>query len=504
MNSNTLATRQRFHFVLLVLILAFAGALRFYSLSTLGLWTDELGAMSASDGWGLQFAMPPVNRVIDPPLPIFTRLTDARPITQIIHGLIKDESHPPVYFILLRFWRSMLGDGESSVRMLNVVFSLISIPLLFYAATRTVGVVPALWACLLMAVASPQITFSQEARNYMPGMTFSLVALVCLLRLESKPSFSRAVAFSIALLVMMLTHYFTAGAGVAMAIHVVTSLRGRTRRFSCGAILTAALVFLLIWGIPLYRQLPNFHSNYAWLSDDSPGHVQRWLLRLCRVPMGLIADSSWSMAAASGFAFLWLPIAFIRQSRLRVWILWLVCCVGLIAGLDLARSTTLLTLPRYLLFATPAAYVLIAAAIRGRWSWVLPSCAVVAAILALPSAYIPPWKTDFRTPVQIMAPRIQPGDALVIIGTDPAADGVMLTAFQHYLPTMPATCAILTRPPDAATLSRLRQCPSMILVRLWPYHPEILPGIFVDPRNEISVPYFADFAIGQFSPNGSK
>jgi hypothetical protein len=218
----------------------------------------------------------------------------------------------------------------------------------------------------------------------------------------------------------------------------------------------------------------------------------------------LIADSSWPMAAASGIALLWLPLAFIRQPRLRPWILWFVCSVGLIAGLDLARYTTLLTLPRYLLFATPAAYVLIAAAIRGRWSWVLPSCAVIAAILALPSAYIPPWKTDFRTPVEIMAPRIQPGDALVITGADPAADGVMFTAFQHYLPTMPVTCAILTRPPDAVTRSRLSQCPQMILVRLWPYHPEILPGISVDLRNEIFIPYFADFAIGQLRSDGNR
>jgi uncharacterized membrane protein len=494
-------SHSRTNLLILGLILALAAVLRIQNLSALGFWTDELGAMSASGGWGLDFVRPPLNRIIDQPLRDCTRLADARPVAQIIPGLIRDESHPPIYFLLQRFWRAMFGDSESAVRSLNVLFSLAAIPLLFFASSRSVGVRPALWACLLMAVASPQITFAQEARNYMPGMTFSLLALVCMQRFQARPTTTGGIAFGVSLLAMMLTHYFTAGAGVAMAIFAATTFQGRSRRMVINSFIIAAILFHLLWGIPLWHQLPNFHSNYTWLADTSPGRLQRWLLRLCTVPVGLIADRSWPIAIAGGITLLWLPIAFVRRPELRLWILWFACSLGLIAGLDLVRSTTLLTLPRYLLFATPAAYVLIAAAIPGRGNWIAPSVAIIAAIFALRSAYIPDWKIDDRTPVQLLARRLRPTDGLVISGPDAVADAVLFGACQHYMPKLPRTCAVLTAPPNATVLERLRQCPRVGVIWLWP--DRSIRGF--DIQDQGSVPYMGTILIGSYrSPASSR
>jgi uncharacterized membrane protein len=480
------------------LIVVFAAVLRVYGISSLGFWTDELGALSCANGWGLRFAAPPMDR-IEGPIPICTRWVDARAIPAVFTGLARDESHPPVYFVLLRWWEELFGDSEAGVRSLNVVFSLAAIGLLFMLASETIGPTAALWACLLMAVASPQITFAQEARNYMPGMTLSLAAGLAWVHLKHRPTIARCAILAFAVLVMMLTHYFAAGVGIALAIQTLVSTRGRARRFTVIAALVAVAIFAILWGRQLIEQLPNFKLNYAWLVDSGPGRVWRWMFHLGKVPAELVATGLGPWAEVSGLVFLWLPIAYVRRPELRLWILWLACTVGLVAGLDLARSTTQLTLPRYLLFATPAAYVLLAAAVRGRWHWLLPAIGVATALLSLPAAYVPPWKIDLRTPVQVVNHLRGPEDGLVISGPDAVFDGVTFAAFQHYSPTMPAACVILTKPADSATLARLRQCPHVWVIWMWPGRSidKFLPGFKAGDQNHL--PEFGDVVEGVFA-----
>jgi uncharacterized membrane protein len=501
MNSESLARHQRAHLLLLALIVLLAAVLRFFSLSSLGFWTDEFCTLSCSHGWGLQFDRPPLNQIA-PALPPVTKLSAAQPFSQIVPAMVRDEAHPPLYFLLLRLWEDCSGDSEVAVRSLNVAFSLIAIVLLFFTARDSVGATAALWACLLMAVAEPQIQFSQEARNYMPVEAFSLVAIWAVQQLKRKPQKKYAILFGGALVAMMLTHYFAAGVALALGIYVLSSLRKTALKLGVTASVGAALVFSILWGPSLYRQLPHFQSNYSWLADAGPGHPHRVLLTILNLPWRLITElpstPTLLIAAkivAAAFYF-FLVIAFIRRPALRVWVVWVTCAIGIVVSVDLIRSTAQLGLLRYTLFATPAMYVLVAAAVeRGRWRWVLPAAATLLALFSLPSACVPRWKTDFRTPVQIVAKRMLPGDALVISGPDPIADGVMFAAFQHYLPTMSTMTAVLTKAPDRATLAQLQQRSRVWLVRLPASSVDAIPGYEMRPI--LRVPYVADVMLGQ-------
>jgi hypothetical protein len=73
----------------------------------------------------------------------------------------------------------------------------------------------------------------------------------------------------------------------------------------------------------------------------------------------------------------------------------------------------------------------------------------------------------------------------------------MFAAFQHYLPAMPAASVVLTAPPDAPTLARLRQCPHVWVIRLWPSGGVVLPGYKIE--EEQTLPYFADIIKGRFA-----
>ena len=469
---------NRTHLFLLGLILAFATALRAYHLSDLGYWTDELCTLSAANGHGLQLLDVPTDRIA-PPLPVRTRRADAAPITGVIPGMARDETHPPLYPLAVRLWADVFGESESAVRSLGVACSVVAIALLYLAAVSDVGPAAALWACLLMAVATPQVQFAQEARNYVPAMMLTLAAAAGLNGLRRRPTVGRAVTLTVVSIAAVLTHYYAAIAIVALATRTL-SLRGRARWLAWRVFAVAAVACAILCGPLLLRQRSNLGSNTAWLIDATPGHAGRVLADAVRLPVRWVADAAPpNVALAVGIVALLSLLAVIgRRPAIRPWTLWMGLVVAVVLALDLWRSSNGVRLLRYTLFATPAAYVVIAGAVRGRWAWVLPAVAVLAAVASLPSAYVPGWKIDLRTPVQAVGRRLGRGDGLVISGPDGVFDAVTFAAFQHYLPTMPDPSALLTRPADGPTLARLRRCPHVWVVWMWPDRPiaAFLPG----------------------------
>jgi hypothetical protein len=185
-----------------------------------------------------------------------------------------------------------------------------------------------------------------------------------------------------------------------------------------------------------------------------------------------------------------MPIVFVLRRETRLWIVWFACAVGLIAILDLTRSTLQLRMIRYSLAAAPAFYALLATAIpRGRWRYAPVAIAIAYALVRLPTAYLPPWKTDYRTPVEIVAPRIQPGDALVLASRDLDVIRVSYTAFQHYaMRSMPATVATLTKPADPDMLRELRRSNRLWIV--WATDQDQvtdwLPGVKIEQAGRLS------------------
>ncbi len=83
--------------------------------------------MTGGHGW-VSRDLPRGELIPNPPDP--TSLKDAAPWWKIIPEM-KAESHPPLYYVLLRGWRETFGSSETAVRMLSTLFSLLAIYLLY-------------------------------------------------------------------------------------------------------------------------------------------------------------------------------------------------------------------------------------------------------------------------------------------------------------------------------------------------------------------------------------
>ena len=116
-----------------------AFALRVYGLGELSLWYDE--------GWSVHLA----------------RLTPWQALPQIMSS---GHTHPPLYYLLLGMWQALGGPSEFSMRFPSLAFGVLTVVLGYRLGRELFGQGTGLATALLLALAPPQVVYSQEARSY--------------------------------------------------------------------------------------------------------------------------------------------------------------------------------------------------------------------------------------------------------------------------------------------------------------------------------------------------
>ena len=426
--------------LLLASILILAACLRFFDIGKASFWFEELVAVEQSTGMGLAHERLPAGRFIDSPHAA-TALNGAAPWWNIWYSA-EDGGQPPLHFILLRAWRAIFGEGDIAARALSAALSIVTVALLFFTAETLHGRTAALWACLIMAVAGPQIEYSQEARSYAMLAALTLAMAAVLVRIEKKgTSPLRLLAIGLCTLAALLTHYVAATALMAALCYAGLRLRGRGRIRVVVTLLLAALAFLTTWGPFLLAQKPLVYL--LTLPDVASPHqatstvVLQWMMLPGRLfAGGSLAPESIALLAAVLYV---MPLAMARRRPdLLLWSIWLLAMTIPLVVIDAICSASTLRLMRYTLPAAPAVYCIAAALLvheRGYRRHIVPIVLTVSCLLSLPSAYTR-WKEDWRGFARYVAARCQPGDVLVLYRKDDRdthADALYL-ALSHYLP----------------------------------------------------------------------
>lgn len=78
-----------------------------------------------------------------------------------------DDSHPPLYYMMLHYWVARFGSSEAAVRLPSVLVSLANLGLLYLLTRSLFNRQVAITAAALLAVAPLDIWYAQEARMYL-------------------------------------------------------------------------------------------------------------------------------------------------------------------------------------------------------------------------------------------------------------------------------------------------------------------------------------------------
>jgi hypothetical protein len=358
------------------LILALAFGLRVWTLGEKNLWLDE------SASW--RFA---TSSVAD------------------LFALAAADTHPPLYFLILKGWIALLGDSLTALRGLSVLAGVAAVYLTFRLAAaclpRSLAYAVAVW----MAVSPHAIYFSQEARMYALATAAVLGACLSYRRWVDSGFTSRRalVMYAGCATVGLSVHYFTALPLAAIWLHAIV-MTGRERvpwkpwlvaHAAIGVLympLTGPALAQIVRGQPWWRQ----PVTLGQIPDSAADLLRELTFSTYGVPIlrtisGVLAVSVLAVGLVS------LAARTLRRREERDVFVAFLAFTPVVGGLAVLPLTGQMELSRYLAYATP---LLVLAAARGLGSLRLQPAHTAGILLIGSAALLPSLWTYYGSPAK--------------------------------------------------------------------------------------------------------
>lgn len=329
--------------VLLTLWLAFF--VRAISLTAQGLWRDEV------DQW--RFAL--------------------QPWAEMAANFTRVGWNGPLYSPLLRAWIALTGESVYALRYLSLLWGVLGVALIYALARRLLDAHAARWAALLLALSPYMVWYAQEVKMYTWVPLLALLALYALERAcvtaQRRWWLTVLAATSLAFYSHILAALLIPVIYVWVWLHPRRHPQTLRRGWWALALLVLPYLPMLAWQAPLLLQLRETgYPTYA-LHEMALTLLNGWLV-------GIYQPGSWG-GGGFGIALI-LALSFLallgaldlvwreRGTLLAQLLVWLT--LPLLALWAVSQRGPIFT-DRYLIWAAPAFYLLIAAglALLQRW-----------------------------------------------------------------------------------------------------------------------------------------
>jgi len=298
---------QHVPWLLPVIVLLLAVAVRFHHLETQSLWNDE--------GNSLRPAQRSVGDLID---------AAGRDI------------HPPGYYLVLKAWIAAAGESEFGLRALSALQGVLTVALAIALGRALFSRAAGNWAGLFVALSPFAVTYSQETRMYAQLALLSAASLWVFVRwlvaaaYREKAAWRWALALALINAAGLYTQYtfpFTLIAqGVLFALWLVGMVRAGPRSPALRRVVTGyaalnalALVLFLPWLPTAWEQVTTWpragvglaldeqvRTVLTWITYGNTAGDVIWLRFLW--PGVLVAAAIWPGGERWGLPVIWLAV----------------------------------------------------------------------------------------------------------------------------------------------------------------------------------------------------
>jgi mannosyltransferase len=232
----------------------------------------------------------------------------ALPVGDISDALRQDGA-PPLYYVLLHYWMEVFGTGDVAVRALSGVFSVATLPAVYFAgrrlgrsldehSRRIVG-----WTAVVLIATSPfAIRYGTEARMYALQMLLVVLGFLVLCRALERQTLFRLALVALVTGLLLYTQYWSnylvAVVGIGLIVHAWRS-SGPQRRAALGCIIAiaAGCITFIPWLDTFLFQAE--HTGTPWGEPVLPpaafddalvdfGGGDHWESVIVRVPLVLL------------------------------------------------------------------------------------------------------------------------------------------------------------------------------------------------------------------------
>jgi hypothetical protein len=276
--------------------------------------------------------------------------------------------HPPLYFLLLKGWSELVGTSPWDLRVLSVLLSLLTVPLVGGVAAILVGRGAARWAAWAAACCPFLVHHGQETRMYGLVAALAAVNMFQLARAATHSTRSLRWSFVVVATALIASHYycifFVGGELIALALlRLQPARRWLPASVATAGVIVVALIaaavlpankpggmYQLGW-LPLPGVIWSMLSGYTLLPSSEELHALGWHAALPYLPVALIGISALAVTCLVGA----------RSMRQRSRIITLAVLAAALAGPFAVRLVLPASLnPRYFAAAMPPFLVLVA------------------------------------------------------------------------------------------------------------------------------------------------
>lgn len=214
-------------------------------------------------------------------------------LSGMIEFLHLHESHPPLFYVVMRLWGQIAGFGERPMLILPIILGAATVPLTYLLGRSLYSPRTALVASAFVAVSAGLVEYSGQIRPYclLPGLILlSSWSLVRALRLESNGSW---IIYGVCTTIALYTHNWVwlVAAGQFAATLLVLFKRETTvaRRIAKHFTITwIAIVAAFSPWIPAFLYQAGHAGHAPFLVDRTTGSFGLYLYGLINAPTMLL------------------------------------------------------------------------------------------------------------------------------------------------------------------------------------------------------------------------
>ncbi|MEQ9671711.1 glycosyltransferase family 39 protein [Coleofasciculus sp. G2-EDA-02] len=203
----------------------------------------------------------------------YQTLSPEKKIDDAVYALSNNPEHPPLFYLMARFWMHLFGT-PFSVRVLAVILGLLSLLPLYWLCCELFTTPLVGWVELALFSISPyQILLSQAAREYSLWTLMTIVSSAMLLySLRTRKTISW-IAYTLSIIGGLYSHLFFAITLFGQAIYTgITENWGWSKKIRAYlfTLLTATIAFLP-WIIVILTNYGRFEEVTAWTREFESG-----------------------------------------------------------------------------------------------------------------------------------------------------------------------------------------------------------------------------------------
>ena len=369
--------------ILLIFILILGSFLRIYKLGDESFWFDESAIMYVTRQNALDIIM------------------DIYTTTRLAPEYFETGGTPPLYYVLANYWTKLIGLNEFKLRLLSALFGIISIYMIFLIGKMVFDYRVGLVSAFILSINYMHIYYSQEARAYSLIILLTLLIVYFLLNALKQNKALYWIAYVSCSTMLIYTHYFGFFILFFEFLFLLIFFK-EYRKYSKSIIISAISIFVLYlpWMPALLRQISakNYLSFYlkdniiwatakifvqfnSWFTPDLQTRIALrdiyhsiknysvsklfdvtllgWLTIVC--VLAITALLSWYFFSLLFLKNKKLSIENFKEKNYLFILMWFLVPILIPIAITLAEpASPVFGFVQYVLFATPAYYLIVA------------------------------------------------------------------------------------------------------------------------------------------------